>query len=154
MNPPSVGKLLDALSACDDEKVLACIRGGVSTQGSKFFVSSPLHYAAHSGQERYVQWLMNAGADLEATNDLKRTPLHSAAAAAELETVAALVTLGARLDVEDVLGYTPRNLAARRQGEQAERVVAFLDAAAMRQTLQSIIRQGTAGHVVSHALHS
>src|SRR5690606_6155281 len=71
-------------------------------------------------------WLIAAGADTEARDQLGQTALHLAAPNRRLHAVAALVEGGARLDAVDELGRTPlmRALAASAQPELIELLLA------------------------------
>jgi len=51
---------------------------------------TPLHWAALKGHEEIVEALIDAGADLNTTNNLGRTPLHWAALKGHEEIVEAL----------------------------------------------------------------
>ena len=59
-----------------------------------------------------IQLLVEAGADVHATNFQGRTPLHVAAEQPHgKKCVLVLLAHGASVDVEDVEGWTPRGLA-------------------------------------------
>jgi ankyrin repeat protein len=66
---------------------------------------SALHCAARAGHTSVVQYLLNNGADLQATNWKHRSPLHEAILGRNLETVNLLVQSGGHLDVSEITEY-------------------------------------------------
>ena len=73
---------------------------------------TPLHFAAMFGQAGVIQILVQAGADIQATDEGDgRSPLHFAARNNKAEAAKALIELGANVDVEDNFGETPIELA-------------------------------------------
>ena len=88
----------------------------------------PLHRVAASGTPAVVAALLNAGADLEARNNVGSTPLHRVAASGTPAVVAALLDAGADVKKRNTEGWTPLHMAAAR-GTPAL-VEALLDAGA------------------------
>lgn len=73
---------------------------------------TPLHFAAMFGHAEVIQVLIQAGADIQATDeDDGRSPLHYAARNNNAEAAKALIEGGADVDVEDNFGETPMELA-------------------------------------------
>lgn len=139
MNKPNVGTLLDSLASGDIEKVRACLSHGVPAGGSKNFLNTPLHYAAHDGRVDFIRLLVESGAKVDVVNDRGRTPLHTAAARGKIEAVAEFVRLGADMLALDSAGLTPRDLACESTGTDAPGVVAFFDAAQAHDLLRQTI---------------
>ena len=73
--------------------------------------NTPLHLAAWENDPAIVSLFLEAGADIDARNDLDRTPLMQAAYRGNLATVTLLLEKGARPDVRDREGMTARQLA-------------------------------------------
>jgi len=72
--------------------------------------STPLHCAAWKGHVEVVVALLNAGADVNATNTNEHwgtTPLHAAAHANNTEIVRLLIARGADVNPADMHGKTP-----------------------------------------------
>jgi ankyrin repeat protein len=75
---------------------------------------TPLHWAAREGRTGIVEFLVEAGAPVDARdNNIGWTPLHLAAWGGHLETVQFLVERGAPVDAKDRYGRTPLHWAAR-----------------------------------------
>ncbi len=70
-----------------------------------------LHYAAQMSDVRMIGLLMDAGADVDATNDMEETPLHRAAQKGNEEAVEMLLAYGADINAEDAAGQTPLDVA-------------------------------------------
>lgn len=60
-----------------------------------------LHFAAESGQTRYVNELLDAGADATAKDQWGFTPLHYAALSGDSDLINALITKGAEVNTQD-----------------------------------------------------
>ncbi|HEX2500251.1 MAG TPA: ankyrin repeat domain-containing protein [Methylomirabilota bacterium] len=78
---------------------------------------TPLHLAAHFGEDRAVSLLLELGADPRARsrNSLDNTPLHAGlAGTAGLDVVERLLAAGAEVDAPAGGGFTPLHLAAGR----------------------------------------
>ncbi len=68
---------------------------------------SVLHYACTWGNLRAVRLLVEAGANIDALQEMDKTPLHYAAAYQFLDIVEYLVGKGADPSRKDAFGYTP-----------------------------------------------
>jgi len=77
-----------------------------------------LFAAATGGGAAVTKVLIEAGADVNVTNDTGRTPLHYAAERGDVDTVAVLLAGGAQADVRDQGGQTPLDLATTMQHAQ------------------------------------
>jgi ankyrin repeat protein len=73
--------------------------------------NTPLHFAAHLGNLEALRCLLEAGAQVNATNQAGVTPLLRAAA--DPAKVALLLARGANPNLASALGHTPLMLAAR-----------------------------------------
>jgi ankyrin repeat protein len=73
---------------------------------------TPMHLAAVSGQERVVELLVTARADVNVVDDNGWTPLHLASFAGNTRVAASLLADGANVNAKDNDGATPLHLAA------------------------------------------
>ena len=75
---------------------------------------TPLHLAAHFGQERAVEALLASGADVHARsgNAMQNTPLHAALAGRSRGVAARLLAAGADVNARQEGGYTALHEAA------------------------------------------
>jgi ankyrin repeat protein len=89
--------------------------GGVSRSGSW----SPLHEAASSGDARFIEDLLAAGADVNAADDAAMTPLHVAALWGRHEATAALLAGGADPCLRDREGRTPLSYSSTEEVARA-----------------------------------
>jgi ankyrin repeat protein len=78
---------------------------------------TPLHEAANQGNTEIAKLLIDAGADIKASDLAGRTPLHYAASA---EMVERLVSLGADPNAKDTSGLTPLDALARSNSKVME----------------------------------
>lgn len=78
-----------------------------------------LHLAAEFGHDEAARILINAGADLTATDSRGWTPLHHAAFACRVQTVKLLLAKGAAVDAKTVDGNTAPALGHRAYGLEA-----------------------------------
>ena len=86
------------------------------SSGAEVNKGTPLHYAAGRGDVEVVQYLLDAGANMNARDQLGRTPLHKASGAegfSNAEVAQILVDAGADVDAADDGGWTPLRLAVR-----------------------------------------
>lgn len=72
---------------------------------------TPLHAAATMGYIHDIRFLVEKGANVNATDDLGWAPLHSAAAWGHLEVARYLIEKGANVNVRDVDDLTPLHMA-------------------------------------------
>ncbi|HEV8358953.1 MAG TPA: ankyrin repeat domain-containing protein [Candidatus Thermoplasmatota archaeon] len=91
---------------------------------------TPLHLAAHFGQQECVRALLAGGAEVDArsANANGNTPLHAAAAGAQPEAIEQLLARGADPRALDAQGHTPLHIAAG--AGPAASLAALLDAGA------------------------
>ena len=75
---------------------------------------TPLHLAAFFGASTAAEWLVEAGADLNAVsrNSLRNTPLHAATAGGHPQIALLLIERGADVSARDAGGHTPLHIAA------------------------------------------
>jgi ankyrin repeat protein len=71
----------------------------------------PLHSAAAARRDEVARMLIDAGADVNATQEGGYTPLHAAAQNGDVELIDLLLDRGARLDARTDKGETPADLA-------------------------------------------
>ena len=76
-----------------------------------------------SGQLEVVKWLVEKGADVNATNKDGRTVLHSAADSGQLDVVKWLVEKGADVNATDKDGKTVLHMAAEQGSVGSSQVV-------------------------------
>jgi ankyrin repeat protein len=72
---------------------------------------TPLMMAINNGHEEVVRYLLNSGADVNASGKLGRTPLHLAAFNGMLDLVQTLILQGANVNAKTVDGATPMHSA-------------------------------------------
>lgn len=86
---------------------------------------TPLHAAVSSGQSQIVQWLLDAGADVDARQQMDYTPLMGAAANARTEIIDLLLARGADRSLKSTDGKTAADVAREHgHAEVAERLEA------------------------------
>lgn len=66
-----------------------------------------IHIAARAGDDWTVEWLLNAGEDVNAMGDMSQTPAHSAATFLHKVTFDLLISRGADPTLVDEFGNTP-----------------------------------------------
>ena len=89
---------------------------------------TPLHWAARSGSDRCLKWLLRHGAEVDAETVADRTPLHLAAERGNVEAIWLLAEHGADLDAQDRKGRTPLHRAAYEGRLEAAEVLILLGA--------------------------
>ncbi|KAK7793777.1 hypothetical protein R5R35_013032 [Gryllus longicercus] len=108
-----VGRLMAAAEAGDLEQILECLAAGVPIEATDSRRNTALHVAAGNGRWEVLEYLVCAGANVNARNRYGATPLHSAAYSDTSGTcTAALLNAGARINVVDADGWTPLHAAA------------------------------------------
>ena len=80
-----------------------CFRSDVNATDN--FKWTALHFACHCGIKDVVEYLLSAGADLEATTLNGATPLMRAIESSSSDVVQLLIDNGAKLRVENRKGY-------------------------------------------------
>ena len=101
--------------------MMACLRGQQSMAERLFKRGAavnrdgwtPLHYAASGEDERIVAWLLDRGADIEATSATGNTPLMMAAQYGASASVDALLTKGADVNRLNQLNLSAADVAAQ-----------------------------------------
>jgi len=76
----------------------------------------PLHYAAYFGHKEIAEYLIQKGADVNATSAEGETPLHYAVRNEKLTVAALLLEKGAGIQIKCIRGRTPLHVAARETG--------------------------------------
>lgn len=100
------------------------IEQGADVDGGKLSASeSPLMKAARKGYVEMANYLLEKGANIEATDYWGNTPLNFAAWEGKLETVELLVEKGANVNAKNELNWTPLMQAAI---ERYDKIVQFL----------------------------
>ena len=66
-----------------------------------------IHIAAAGGDRQSVEWLLDAGEDIDALGDMSQTPAHNAARNRQKDVLDLLVSRGADPTVLDEFGNTP-----------------------------------------------
>ncbi len=79
--------------------------------------STPLHYAAFSGDPDLVRFLIDKGAKVESKDAESKTPLHIAVMNDRREAAAALLERGAAIEARDDYQRTALVLCARERGQ-------------------------------------
>ena len=126
------GAHYDIFSACgmnDLDRVRELAREeteAVAQQGEADM--TPLHWAARSGSDRCLKWLLRHGAEVDAGSTTDRTPLHLASESGNVEAIWLLAEHGADLDAQDRKGRTPLHRAAYEGGLDAAEVLIVLGA--------------------------
>ncbi|XP_015124382.1 poly [ADP-ribose] polymerase tankyrase-like isoform X1 [Diachasma alloeum] len=74
--------------------------------------STPLHFAAGYGRRELVEFLLSAGASIQARDDGGLHPLHNACSFGHSDVVRLLLEAGANPNTRDNWNYTPLHEAA------------------------------------------
>ena len=109
-------QLLCSAWCSDDERFEDALARGASVGASDYSGSTPLHYAAMSGNVHLVRRLIEMGAEVDAENEGKLTPLMNAVANDHADVVEILLREGAAA-TDDVLDLATRTGSVRAQAE-------------------------------------
>ncbi|KAF5859549.1 Ankyrin repeat domain-containing protein 44 [Aspergillus alliaceus] len=82
-----------------------------------------LHICAEKGHANLIRFLLNYGAEIDATDYIGRTALHYAALQGHTESVSALLEQGADTELTDEFGFTPLHIAVERGYEAVVRML-------------------------------
>ena len=108
-------QLHEAVGADDLVRVQELVAAGTDIEKrSHFFKDTPLYNAAHEGHVTVARFLVERGANKEATNSHGDTAMHIAAEMGRVEVVRMLMECGANKDAGDVDNRTPLIKAAVR----------------------------------------
>lgn len=108
---PLLHQVLDSTRFEDLAKVF--VESGSELNAQDGQGETVLHAAAREYDAERIDFLIDAGADIEAASRLRWwTPLHLACVSRNAGAVAALCKIGARIDAVDLFGNTPLHLAA------------------------------------------
>ncbi len=109
-----VTQLFDAINRNDVAQVNELIAQGVDVNAKNKWGDSALHIASWKGDLTMFRILKDAGADINACDDVgKRTALHIASIHNQLAIVKELVADGVDLAVKDAFGYSALFLARK-----------------------------------------
>jgi ankyrin repeat protein len=121
--PALDAKLLEAVQKANPTEVRALLAAGADANARTADGSTPMIYAAHSGDTGSVRALLGAKGDPNLTNRYGVGPMHEAALRADAEQLRILVDAGADVDVALPQGETPLMLASRTSGVAAVRLL-------------------------------
>lgn len=108
--------LITAVKASQLAQVQALIDEGADVNISDTRGWTPLHHAAHLGDESIAFSLIHSGANIEARNGFFETPLILAAAGVNsFDMVQYLLECGANIDAEDDEGHSIRFFLTRQE---------------------------------------
>lgn len=125
----SVADLPNAAKMGDADEVLHLIYNGANVVGEFGAAkSTPLHWAAWSGDVECLKILLNNGADINCQNRHGYSPLHWASIRGNMKALNFLVAEGADLQIKDSQGGSPLHWAV--SGEQDKCIHALLEAGA------------------------
>lgn len=101
------------------EMVRALVEMGANVNARDRSGETPLHLAAHGGNDDICQFFIAQGADIHARNNQQWTPLHAAAHFGRAKTCGLLLDAGADINARQDGGCTPLHLAAINGGAEA-----------------------------------
>ena len=86
----------------------ACLAGISKLHGmNNQELNNQLLHAAERGEDKRVQQLLTAGANVDTTGQLRRTPLHIAAQKGHVNIIRKLIDAGADIEAKSQLQSTP-----------------------------------------------
>jgi ankyrin repeat protein len=103
-------KLTDAIDKNDTAAVSSLISNGSVNINGKFF---PLHHATQRGRVEIMTMLLDAGADINAVNDIRYTACHIAILNNQFDALKLLVERGANRGVVDSVGLSLLSFVSR-----------------------------------------
>ncbi|MFH1725633.1 MAG: ankyrin repeat domain-containing protein [Elusimicrobiota bacterium] len=122
--------LMKAVKRNDMAKVTELVESGVDVNEKKSWDdtgansdSTALHAAAHFGRVGMVRYLIEQGADVNATSGANYTPLHNAAWTGQVRVTKMLLEAGADPWMTDSSGDTPAEEARRSGHKEVERIL-------------------------------
>jgi ankyrin repeat protein len=98
-------ELLDAICYGTSEKVRQLVEEGADVN-ELVDGTSPLHYAATTGNTALIQLLLDNGADINATNCFMNTPLHNCSVFQHKAAAKLLISNGADINAINERGRT------------------------------------------------
>jgi ankyrin repeat protein len=102
---------LKACQRADSNLLTILINAGADKDVTDISGHTALHFAASGHNVETAAWLLDYGADANATDtELRQTPLHIACANGDYEAVPMFVEKGADVGVRDKQGRLPRDL--------------------------------------------
>ena len=105
--------LIDAVKAGDADAVESLLADGVSVRTAEVDGATALHWAAHHDHPEIAGLLLDAGAEVDATNRYGVTPLALASLNGSTPMIARLLEAGADPNLPSPEGETPLMTAAR-----------------------------------------
>ena len=92
---------------------------------------TPLHCASTWGDAEAADFLIKAGASVNARGEYNRTPIYSAISGSSLKTLKVLIDAGAEVSVVDSDGIRPleyaRSLSRSEKFQRVKEIVTFLE---------------------------